>query len=167
MKTSLQASRLRELLHYDPETGVFTWRCGRQGVRAVKKLTAGGPDGQGYIRIKVDGTYYGAHRLAFLYVLGALPAGHVDHIDGVRTNNRFANLRDVRPQVNSQNQRRATKRSRTGLLGVSAPTYCRKTFRAEIKVSGLRIVIGEFGTADAAHEAYVAKKRALHEGCTL
>jgi hypothetical protein len=164
MKTELTRARLRELLSYDPETGVFEWIVSRSG---VKRPEAGGPDGQGYVRIKIDGRYYGAHRLAWMYVTGGLPGGQIDHLDGCRTNNRFSNLRDVSAALNRQNLRKASTRSKTGLLGVCAPTHCCRDYKAMITVDGHRIVLGRFEFPEEAHAAYVIAKRKLHEGCTL
>jgi len=167
MTNTLTADRLRELLHYDAATGIFTWRVGRQGVRKVSRGRAGGPDGQGYIRIKVDGRYFGAHRLAWLYETGSWPCGQIDHLDGDRTNNRFQNLRSVPIRVNRENLRVATVRSKSGLLGVCAPTRQCKDYIAQIGVDGRKVRLGRFPTAEQAHAAYLAAKRTLHEGCTL
>lgn len=167
MTTKLSAERLRELLHYDPETGVFVWLVGRSGVKKSRNSVAGGSDGQGYQRIKIDGVYYGAHRLAWLYVTGKFPNGVIDHIDGCRTDNRFANLRSVSRRINRENQRSASSSSKTGLLGVCAPNKSSKRYGAMIGTKGRRIMIGRFDTPELAHEAYVEKKRLLHEGCTL
>ena len=167
MANRLAADRLRELLEYDPEGGQFRWRVGRQGVRANRNGAAGGPDGQGYTRIKVDGTYYGAHRLAWLYMTGDWPAGQIDHSDGDRGSNRWANLRDVSVRVNRQNMRRATSRSKTGLLGVYAPETPGNGFGAAIRDGGKSRRLGTFETPEEAHAAYVTAKREIHEGCTI
>jgi hypothetical protein len=157
----LTAARVRELLHYDPETGLFT--------RLDSGELAGGDNGQGHLRIRVDGRKYFAHRLAWLYVHGAWPMEQIDHINGVRKDNRIANLRDVPPKVNNENWRKATRRSKTGFLGVTvtAPLYGEPAYVATIKVGGRRMIVGRFKTAADAHAAYVDAKRSQHEGCTL
>ena len=118
----ITAQRLRELLHYDPETGHFTRKVRtaqrhRVGDRADLVSTTGNL--AGYYRVALGGTKYLAHRLAWFYVHGMWPAGEIDHIDADRGNNRIANLRDVPAQMNKENFRRARVDNRSGLLGVS------------------------------------------------
>ena len=162
MTRELTAERLRELLHYDPETGVFT-RLVRSGPAKVGDV-AGTADTHGYIQISVDGALYLAHRLAFLWMTGEWPPHQVDHINGVRADNRFANLRPATNAENMQNVRRPYSSNRIGLLGV-----CRhgNRFRATIKVDGRCIHLGTFDAPEQAHAAYLAAKRKLHAGCTL
>jgi hypothetical protein len=97
---------------------------------------------------------------------GELPSGHIDHINGVRTDNRWVNLRDVTRLVNQQNMRRARKDSRSGLQGVQQ-TKPGGSWRARIRLNGSVHHIGCFPTPEMAHEAYVATKRKFHEGCTI
>ena len=160
VKTELTAARLRELLHFDPETGIFTHRKARQKV--VVGSRAGGPKTDGYRKHRICGLTVNEHRLAWLYVYGEWPKGQIDHINGIRDDNRIANLRDVTAQVNRQNMRLA--RGVTGFLGVSMH---HKQFRAEIGHNYKAIVLGTFSTAEEAHQAYLAAKRQLHEGCTI
>lgn len=156
----LTCERLRELLSYNEATGQFRWRIQRQCVR--DGAIAGGPDYKGYIRIKVDGRKYFAHRLAWLYVYGRWPVDLLDHIDRQRTNNAIANLREVSNQLNSHNQR-VVRRSRVGLLGVSlSPTPGK--FVARIAVEGKDHHLGTYPNAVEAYEAYVSAKRRLHPG---
>lgn len=164
--TNLTAERLRELLHYDPETGVFTWRV-RRGM-AVAGSVAGNLNRNGYVNIFVDGRQYKAHRLAWLFVYGEFPSADIDHINGVRNDNRIFNLRDVTTSVNMMNQRRARSDNKLGLLGVHVrtpekPHYkISKPYRAIIYVSGKSVSVGDFATAEEAHAAYLEAKRRLH-----
>jgi hypothetical protein len=161
-------ARVRELLDYDAITGVFTWRPDRQGVRRNRRgVVAGGVDSYGYVRIKVDGSRIGAHRLAWMHVHGAPPADQIDHIDGNRTNNAIANLRDVPAVVNRQNIRLPKAGNKTGLLGVCAPKYEGCRYLAMICHNGKKIRLGYFDTPEQAHSAYIAAKREYHAGCTL
>ena len=164
----LTAARLRELLAYDPETGVFTWRMavGRWG-RIPAGSVAGVRSVRGAIVIGIDKKPLYAHRLAVLYVTGNWPSGDVDHRDGNPANNAWNNLRDVLHAVNTENRRRPIKNKASGLpLGVSID-HRDGAFRADITVAGKCKSLGRHATPDAAHAAYLEAKRRLHEGCTI
>lgn len=166
--TSLPAARLRELLCYDPETGVFTWRqnVGRWG-RVKAGTVAGGVNAHGHVVIRVQGASIYAHRIAFLLMTGEFPSFSVDHLDGVKTNNAWANLRDVSQHTNTENRRTPTRGKASGLpLGVSIDRRDNR-IRADITVKGKAISLGRFNTPEEAHAAYVEAKRRLHEGCTI
>jgi len=170
-KPELTAERLRELLHYDPETGVFTRACDSLGghgtqVIARKGDIAGGICSKwGYRKISVAGHSYRANRLAWLYVTGRWPEGQIDHWNGIRSDDRFDNLRDVSQAVNLQNRRTASPQSISGILGVSPSKKGR--WRAQISINNRNRFLGDFDNPQAAHEAYLTAKRKLHEGCTL
>lgn len=154
---------LAELLEYDPDTGVFTWKVNRGGCKAGD--IAGSDHNRGYWQIRVKGCRWLAHRLAFLLMTGAMPAGDVDHINGNRADNRWCNLRDVSRAVNMQNLRKSHKDSQTGILGV---TRHRGRYRAQIGVKGKLKYLGLYDCPKLAHAAYLAQKRLLHpEGNTL
>lgn len=163
MKKLTQA-RLRELLHYDPETGVFTRLVARKGPKAWVGCVAGSPDRKGYTSIVIDQERHAAHRLAWFYVHGSWPDGQIDHINGVKDDNRLANLRVVSNQVNGQNSRVARSSNRVGLLGV---TPWKKRFRASIYINGRSVYLGLFAEPEQAHAAYVEAKRQIHPGCTI
>ena len=159
-KTDLTAQRLRELLHYDPETGKFL-RIQRP------EAIIGRDNGEGYLLIFVNGKRHRAHRLAWLYMTGEWPAFDIDHIDGNRANNAFCNLRDVRRSKNLQNQRAAKSSNKSsGLLGVTWNKR-RKTWLAQIFFDGKNHTIGGFESPKEAHAAYLDAKRVHHEGCTI
>lgn len=166
MANSLTAERLREVLSYDIETGVFRWRTVPPKKKYLLGKVAGRIGTGGYVRIQVDGREYQAHRLAWLYVHGTFPRQQVDHIDGNRQRNAIANLRDVSASANQQNQRRAQSGSASGRLGAH-PGKAPGRFYAMIAVDGVNRYLGTFDGAEAAHAAYLAAKRALHEGCTI
>ena len=111
----MKSERLKELLEYDPETGVFIWKTRRGGLKAGS--VAGTKHANGYVRIKCDGKSYMAHRLAWLYVHGQFPEKQIDHINGLREDNRLSNLRCVSRSENQRN-RRLCKRSTSGIIGV-------------------------------------------------
>lgn len=159
----LTHARLRELLHYDPNTGVFTWRVSRKGVQHAGAV-AGDMNRRGYWRICVDQRRYIASVLAWFYMTGAWPEQDIDHKDGVRHHNWWSNLREVSRSVNNQNQRRAQLGSKSGYLGVSPN---RKGWAASINADGVKHHLGTFATPQQAHAAYVDAKRRLHPGNML
>lgn len=159
------ARRIRELLHYNRRTGVFTWRV-RTSNRIAVGDVAGLVSDQGYRLIGVDGVRYRAHRLAWKYVTGRDPVEDIDHRDGNRDNNRWKNLREGDRSFNLENQRRARSNSRTGFLGVRYQRSIER-FIAYIKVRGVGHYLGCFLDPEAAHIVYLMAKRQLHEGNTL
>lgn len=158
---NLTATLLREDFHYDPDTGVFTRLRSSGGIKAG--AISGSVNSDGYLDIRVLGKLYRAHRLAWLYMTGEWPSGVIDHRDHQKTNNKYANLRDVTHAVNLQNQIRARSDSHLGVLGVirSGPK-----FRAEISVDGKSRHIGSYDTPEQASEAYWAAKSRLHTPAT-
>lgn len=157
----LTAGRLRELLHYDPETGLFTWRH-KTGSQSSGKQ-AGTPH-KAYINIQVDSRQYKAHRLSFLYMTGELPPDEVDHINGIGTDNRWHNLRLADHFLNCQNRRRANRNNMSGLLGVQKHG---NGYKAVIRKHGRNQYLGYFSTKEEAHAVYVNAKREFHRGGTL
>ena len=164
MTVELTAQLLRELLHYEPSTGVFTRLVATSGLYGCVGRVCGTPDKDGYSRISLMSRKYGAHRLAWLYTTGSWPKQQIDHINGNRSDNHISNLRDVTPRMNTENQTRSHLRSKVRLLGVSE---CKNKFRATIQVDGRRINLGVFESAEAAHAQYIKSKRVMHAGCTL
>lgn len=165
MKKDLTVERLKELLHYEPETGVFTWRVKTNKSRNWVGKRAGCANvSTGYVMIGIDGHDIRAHRLAWFYMTGEWPANEVDHRNTDKGDNRWDNLRQATTRLNGENKRRANRNSKTGFLGVSPH---RNRFMARIKVNGKHKCLGTFDTPEQAHAAYVATKRQLHEGCTL
>lgn len=161
-KPILTAARLRELLHYDPETGFFTSKRGAG--RVPTGARSGGLKSQGYRYIEIDGVKHKEHRLAWLYVTGEWPEHTIDHINGVRDDNRFMNLRDVSRSINKQNTRSSYACNPSGFLGVSRHQHL---WQASIQINRKQKYLGRFKTPEEAHEAYLSAKRLLHEGNTL
>ena len=164
--TKITLTQLRAILHYDPETGIFTWR-----VKTCRKVVAGAVAGymkpEGYTVIRINKISYRASRLAWFYVTGEQPLYDIDHIDGNPRNNIFTNLRDVTTAGNIQNQKRAHSRNKTGgFLGVSK-LKSSKRWRARICTNGVQTVIGWFDTPEEAHQAYLNAKRLNHSTCTI
>jgi len=157
----LTAELLRELLNYNPASGVFTRRKACNGHRAGE--VAGWTE-HGYVRVVVAGVKLYAHQLAWLYMTGSLPRNKMDHLDGNGLNNKFSNIREATDVVNAQNIRAAQKNNQLGVLGVYRK---RDRFIARIYFDGEQKIVGRFDTPEEAHAAYVAAKRRHHEGCTI
>lgn len=146
--------RLKQLLSYDRDTGVFTWLVNRCG-QAMAGQIAGSPDRAGYSRITVDGCSYRTHRLAWLYVTGEWPTGFIDHINRVKSDNRFVNLRVADRTANAHN---AMKPSGQGVYRTPGSS----NWHSKIKAGGKSHYLGSFKTQAEAQEAYMAKKLILH-----
>ena len=148
----ITARRLRELLDYDPETGVFTRKVARRGHRIGS--VAGTLDRSGYRTITVDRAHYCAHRLAWLHVNGRWPPGMISHKNDLRDDNRIANLREA----TSPQSARGKSRPRTNTSGFKGATWLprKRKWQSEITVNGRSIWLGLFHTAEEAHAAYCA-----------
>lgn len=158
---------LRERLSYDPETGRLTWKKARDSGRIGKEAKC--LDVAGYIQVNVAGSVLKGHRIAWAIYYGEWPSDHIDHINGVRNDNRIANLRCVNGTMNTQNKRNGSCKSKTGVLGVYFYEQMRpeKRYRAKIQANGKQYHLGGFSTPEEAHEAYVQAKRRLHAGCAI
>ena len=154
--------RLKELLSYDPVTGLFTWiGSSRHGWNGKIAGCAGIYGGLEYVSINVDGKHHGAHRLAILYMDGYLPDPgiEVDHWDRCGLNNRYANLRITTKSENLCNSKRH-KQNKSGVKGVHQNKYGR--WIAQIQFNKLGYYLGSFGTLGEAAEAVRAKRIELH-----
>lgn len=163
--TGLSAAQARELLAYDPDTGILTWKVTRS-IRVRQGAPAGHCRPHGYSYVCVNRGQYPSHWLAWLIHYGEWPATELDHINGQRSDNRISNLRTVSRKQNQNNQRRAHSRNKLGVLGVS---YCEKwhKYTASIGHNRKKIYLGGFNTIEEAHNAYLKAKRELHEGNTI
>lgn len=136
----LTQEKLKSLLSYSPETGLFTWLVSVGCVKAGN--IAGANDGRGYTRIIIKNKNYKAHRLAWLYMTGKWPKHQIDHDDHVRDNNRWLNLSDA---TNSENQKNASLRKDniSGVPGVSPHKQSGK-WQSRIKLNGKLKHLGLF-----------------------
>jgi hypothetical protein len=168
-KNDLTADELRAWLDYDPETGAFTWKK-KAGSRAMPGDQPGWISAHGYVRFVVAGVKGAAHQFAWLHVYGVWPSGDIDHINGIRSDNRICNLRDVTRSVNMQNQRAARSNNlSSGLLGAYRikPDTAKRPWLSMISIDGKSKYLGCHETKEGAHEAYLKAKRAMHVGCTI
>ena len=162
--SDLDSKRLKELLDYNPETGIFIQKFGRGGKKAG--TIAGKKRKDGYIEISISPKRYMAHRLAWLYMYDGWPNQMLDHINGIRNDNRISNLREVSNSENQQNKIKARKDSKSGFQCVIYKTSHKK-WEAYITINRIKKHIGYFNSPEEAHFAYLLKKKELHPIATL
>lgn len=159
----VNAEVVKDLLDYNPQTGVFTWKVRDRKYckddRSWKSWnsknsgkTAGTPDAEGYRQIKIFDKFYKAHRLAWLYIYGEWPSDQIDHIDHIRDDNRIENLRDVTESQNHWNASIQTGRT-SQYKGVSWHRQHNK-WRVQIKSNGKPKHLGYFTIEIEAARAY-------------
>jgi len=174
---ALTAEQARQLIDYDPETGMMTWKPRTpdmfepKGKKSASHICAwwnaqfaGKPAGcvnsKGYIVLGVYDVLYLAHRVAWLIMTGKWPEDQIDHEDTDRANNRWGNLREATASQNLAN-RAAPSSNSSGFKGVS---WHKKTgkWAASIKKMGKTIHLGQFDTPEAAGSAYASATEHLN-----
>ncbi len=151
--------RINELFSYDPESGVLRWRV--SPARNVKAgAVAGCPDSCGYLVVQLDGKRLKVHRVIWLLQTGEWPEAEIDHINGIRDDNRFANLRQATRQENKCNSLKHANNT-SGYKGVHWDKGTRK-WRAQVYEGGKKFHLGLFETPEEAHAAYVAEAQKRH-----
>ena len=162
---------LRKLLRYEPETGKLFWR-----ERGVDVFSSSGHGGRraaalrwnarfanaeamtevrdGYLRGKIFGKKVSAHRVIWAMQTGDWPDDQIDHINGIRDDNRWENLREATSRQNSWNSM-PTRPNKTGFLGV---TYDRRSGKYTARII---YTIGPFSTPEEASSAYIDAKKAI------
>ncbi|WP_275272432.1 HNH endonuclease signature motif containing protein [Limnobacter sp. P1] len=164
MKKTISREALLSALEYNDESGEFKWIQKRRGPVKVGQK-AGSINHAGYVVIKINQMKFMAHVLVWFLKTGEWPTLDIDHINGIKTDNRFQNLRHVTRSVNLQNQRKAHPNNHTGLIGVNKKGP--KKFLALIQIDGIQKSVGTFENAIDAHNAYIEAKRKGHPGNTL
>lgn len=157
--TDLTVERVRQVLDYDPETGIFTWIVRLSNRACEGHATKGSLDGKGYYRLMIDRRTYQAHRIAWLHAYGVWPTMVIDHIDRDPANNRLSNLRDVSYAVNSTNcsPSHGGHARDTDARGC---TFVARTQRwqAQISINGVNKYLGYFKELADARAAYKRAK---------
>ncbi|HHE5908490.1 HNH endonuclease [Klebsiella sp. K796] len=156
---SINIQELKRMLHYDKSTGVFTWL-----VKPNRRIKVGSVAGSitrfGYVKIKINGIDYKAHRLAWLYVNGQWPEKGIDHKDTIKTHNWIENLREADQPQNMANCG-AHKNNSSGYKGVCLHKPSGKWY-ARIRYEGKRVSLGLYDTPEEAFDAYCAESRDKH-----
>ena len=152
-KPELTYSRLRELLTYNPKTGIFRWLVTRNNFVQIGGV-AGSLNAHGYLLIQIDRRKYCAHRLAWFYIYRSWPPAELDHKDRERQHNWIGNLRLADRGLNTQNRTRR-KDSRSAYKGV---TFHKASGRwsAQIQKNYVPKYLGLFDTPQEAYAAYAA-----------
>lgn len=152
---------LKELLEYDPDTGLFLWRmktkkhisCPRI-LKVINSRNGGKAAGKvchdGYLRIGISGKKYMAHRLAWVYMHGDCEIDQIDHVNGNRSDNRIQNLRSIQAGENKRNMG-ISRRNTSGVVGVSWNKSLKK-WSANIYHLGKNVHLGLFDNLDEAKE---------------
>lgn len=166
-------STLSDVVDYNEATGQFFWKPRRQEAFASEgswrswnskhagKPAFNSPNSSGYHYGRLNGVRLAAHRLAFAFINGRWPEGHIDHINGNPADNRISNLREADHSLNGRNCKRRTD-NKSGVTGVF---FSGGVYRAEICVRGERINLGRFQSAKEAiaARATAEKENGFHE----
>jgi hypothetical protein len=150
-KDTLTQEELKQILSYSYLDGKFTWLV-KPSKRICAGATAGSISRSGYSEIRIKRKLYYAHRLAWLYMTGDWPKDHIDHINGIKDDNRFCNLREATNQQNQFNR---------SVKGYSFLKPYNK-YWSQICVGGKRISLGYFTTEQEARNTYLKAKIKYH-----
>ena len=151
----MNQSNLREILHYDPDTGFFTWLVDRGTNKTAGKRAGCFDKRSGYRRITIEGYLFLEHRLAWLYMIGAWPENEIDHRNLNREDNRWENLREATSNENNANLK-IKSHNQVGYKGVWRDNKTGR-YRAKIEKEGTKHYLGYHDTPEQAHEAYCEK----------
>lgn len=157
---------LRQLLDYDPATGVLVWKHKVGDSKSIRTWNtinagklAGGVHGlTGYHLTRFNGVRYRSHRLIWAHVYGLPVPEQIDHVNGARADNRLENLREATPMQNSQSK----KTHANNFLGVKGVSQRGNKYIARITVQKETICLGTFTSAEAASSAYIAAAHKYH-----
>lgn len=154
---TLTQKHLKELVHYDPDAGLFTWKISLSN-RTPVGYTCSPNSKPGYVRIRIHDNLYFAHHLAFLYMTSSFPTIEVDHIDHDTSNNAWNNIRLVTHKTNGRNQKYC-KNNTSGITGVFRRSDHKK-WCARIMVDNKIMHLGSFtNIKDAAKARKAAENK--------
>lgn len=158
MENQVTIDRLRQLFSIDPHTGIIIRLKKVQSCPAGHE--AGGLSTKGYRQLRVDGRHIEGHRVAWALYYGEWPTHHIDHRNGVRDDNRRANLRPATREQNGMN-RGAARNNTSGRKGVTWNKHSKK-WMAAITANGRTKTLGHFADPDVAARAYQQAAGQLH-----
>lgn len=149
MRDLPSVEHLKNRLSYDPATGALTWLRPSPLSRHIKVGDeAGWTNTNGYRRVSIDGQAYHVHRVIFKMMTGSDPEYDIDHVDGNRSNNRWANIRPATRSQNNYNRRATATRKGAHILRTAG------RFRARITANGREIHLGTFRSPEEANASY-------------
>jgi hypothetical protein len=152
-------NKIQDYIDYNPETGAFQWKVTRNS-QVLKGDIAGGINDEGYVKIKIQNKTYSAHRLAFYFMTGNFPPEEVDHINNVRNDNRWSNLRLANDNHNNANKGIQSNNT-SSVKGVSWNAL-QNNWRARIQVNKVPITVGYFTDLEDARIAIEAARKKYH-----
>lgn len=151
MESELNLQNIKDYLSYDPETGIFMWIKRRNGINNINiPLTC--KNASGYIMIKYNYNQYFAHRLAWWWIHGEFPKVQLDHINGIRYDNRLINLRQATIRQNARNRPRA-RRNHEPCIYFRKDRSKRCPWTVSVRNNGILIHVGQFKTKEQAIKA--------------
>lgn len=144
-QTPITQEKLQDILEYDKYTGIFRWKISSANRIKIGDIAGTLHKYSQYVNIMLPNKngIFKAHRLAWYYCYGINPKTQIDHINGIRNDNRIENLREATNQQNSYN-RGINSRNKTGYTGVY---FSGTSYIAQIKLGENKIHIGSFATA--------------------
>lgn len=155
----LTQSKLKEVLNYDPDTGIFNWK-----IKTCKKVCVGKIAGyispNGYIHIRINNQNYLGHRLAWLYVYGEFPKNDIDHINNNTADNKIINLRLATKSENAWNRKLQIDNT-SGVKGVYWHANKNK-WMARIMVNNKQIYLGSFEDLKVAEKVILESRNKYH-----
>lgn len=154
---------LSQLLNYDSGSGHLSWKVDRKNGTSRAGDRAGYKHRTGYLELEVNGKSFLAHRVCWLLHFGTMPEGQVDHINGIRDDNRISNLRVVANRTNSQNR----KCHREGKLVGACFVPRKKKYLSSIRISGKNVSLGYYLTEKEAHNMYVLALKNIEIASTM
>lgn len=157
LKKDISLDRVKTLLEYDPDTGIFRWKIDRGGTARAGDV-AGSFKSDGYVCLKLDGKKYRAHRIAWLIYHGHWPLNLIDHRDRDPSNNRISNLREADDYQSARNRSMPVGKT-SGVRGVHR---VKDRYIASICINGRPRKIGSRSTKEEAAALYRAAAIKLH-----
>jgi hypothetical protein len=159
MNSMITQQQLKELVNYDPYSGIFTLAKHRKGTTRKIGEVIGSLTKTGYLETCINQKSYYLHRLAYLYMTGEMPKNYIDHKNRNKTDNSWNNLRCVTQQENLENDVLPRKHGSLGYRGVYRHG---NKFMAKINHKGKQIHLGQFNTVEEASQAYLKAKPLIH-----
>jgi hypothetical protein len=147
----LTQKELKEYLHYNSDTGIFTWALKVNNKKPIGSK-AGNVNKIGYCVIRINSKAYLAHRLVWLYVYGHFPQSDIDHINLIKSDNKLINLRLATHTENMRN-RKVQKNNKSGFKGVCFHKGNKK-WHSQCTVNGKQYNLGFFSTPEEASIIY-------------